>query len=186
MWKHVLETCAECVKSCGQNVFCIYELTSCVAKNKWKTGTRMSAAALARVFGPALQSKRYNWDKHTDALRGEASSSDSASDPDAGRKARKKQKKRRKYEERFIKMVKVMIYFASDLFPGLDSKVEWRLSTLINCQGQEVSLTYCVELSNHDTLDTSQRVGACWNLFVLVTFLTFSKFYKHLECFWKM
>ena len=88
----------------------------------------MSAAALARVFGPVLQSKTYHWDRHSDALSGEEVD-------------RAVKKRRQRYEERFICAVKVFIYFASELFPALDSKVEWRLSTLINCQGQEVLCT---------------------------------------------
>ena len=47
---------------------------------------------------------------------------------------------RREYEEKFMTAVKVLIYFADELFPGLEG-VKWRLSTLVSCQGMEVLFT---------------------------------------------
>eukprot|EP01084_Bolivina_argentea_P223071 377493_1 len=74
----------------------------------------MTAADLANIFGPILLSKKYLFQC----------------------KVGKKNIKDKKYEINFIKMVKILIFYAPEIFPDLE-RVNWKVSTLVCSQGQE-------------------------------------------------
>eukprot|EP01084_Bolivina_argentea_P283237 485032_1 len=72
----------------------------------------MTAADLAYMFAPVLISKTYIFKCRTNQLRD------------------------KNYEQNFITSIKILIFYARDLLPDLE-RVNWKLSTLIYCHGQE-------------------------------------------------
>ena len=83
--------------------------------------TKMSAHKLAVVFAAELQSKRYQFDIRTDLLKANAQSN----------------RLDKKYEANFVRMIKILIYFASDIFPSFE-EINWKVRHLVLCQGDEV------------------------------------------------
>ena len=85
-----------------------------VCAGRTRSKSQVSAAEMASIFAKELQSKRYQYE-----VRRNPSSRDV------------------KYEKAFERMLKMVIFFADELFPG-HGVVPWHFSLLVVCQGLEV------------------------------------------------
>ena len=95
--------------------------------------TKMSAKMLALIFKDAFMSKRYLFKCRTELLNSQKKGG--RDDITRGDKV-----KNEEFEKSFVKTIKIIIYFAKDIFPPISGKqkVQWKISTLIGAQGQEV------------------------------------------------
>lgn len=102
-------------------LFLLLHKISC---SKYYKKTKVNPMDLAVTFSQDLQSKQYLFKCRTDALRSNNTNAPNTKTKDE------------QYEKRFIKMIKILIYFANDIFPDFKS-VEWKIKSLILCQGNE-------------------------------------------------
>lgn len=83
-------------------------------KYRTRSQSQVSAIELASIFAKVLQSKRYQFQVVNDPLSRDE-----------------------EYEKAFERMLKMVIFFADELFPG-HGVATWTVSSLVVCQGLEV------------------------------------------------